>query len=37
MLCGDSFANWKVSIHFAFGCVDLDLVLRVDELLILTE
>jgi hypothetical protein len=31
ILCGDNFADWKESIHFALGCVDLDLALYVDE------
>jgi hypothetical protein len=37
ILCGDNFINWKESIHFALGCVDLDLTLYVDEPPILTE
>jgi hypothetical protein len=37
ILCGDNFIDWKESIHFALGCVDLDLTLYVDEPPILTE
>ena len=37
ILYGDNFVNWKENIYFALGCVDLDLVLHIDEPSILME
>ena len=37
MLIGDNYNDWKESIIFSLGCMDLDLALRVDEPPILTE
>ena len=37
MLNGDNYNNWKESIIFSLGCMDLDLALRVDEPPVPTE
>ncbi|XP_059441899.1 uncharacterized protein LOC132174224 [Corylus avellana] len=31
MLNGNNFSNWKENLFFTLGCLELDLVLRVDE------
>ena len=37
MLIGDNYNDWKESIIFSLECMDLDLVLRVDEPPVPTE
>ena len=37
MLIGDNYNDWKESIIFSLGCMDLDLALRVDEPPVPTE
>ena len=37
MLIGDNYNDWKESIIFSLGCMDLDLALRVDESPVPTE